>query len=144
MSINQTNEMFHNQRLKNSGNNTSDNYANGSFVSGQTQDIIKQNNILQNRANVLNVKLNEAQENRFRLQNFDANMNKQLFAFFKKIIAELESSIEVLKIIAAENPELFNNIKTKIQENAYEINNSERRDIEIDYMLKRVFEGKQL
>ncbi|HBQ8661268.1 TPA: hypothetical protein L9A60_005159, partial [Klebsiella pneumoniae] len=51
---------------------------------------------------------------------------KKLFFYFKTLITELETTIEILKLIGQEKPELDSLIKESIVKNNADVNNKDK------------------
>lgn len=137
MSIDKTNENFHRQNLSNTDSHIINNYIRVDGVKTENDIVNSENERLLEHSALLNKKVNTQIQDRLKIEQFDQQINKQLFNHFQKMIAELETTIEVLKLIRADNPSLYDSIKNGLKENGLVINNIQKREQEIDIMLSR-------
>lgn len=137
MSTDKTNENFHRQNLSNTDSHIINNYIRVDGVKTANDIVNSENERLLEHSALLNKKVNRQIEDRLKIEQFDHQINKKLFSYFKKIIAELETTIEVLKLISADNSSLHDSIKNMLNENGLVINNVQKREKEIDIMLSR-------
>lgn len=137
MPIDKTNENFHRQNLSNADSNIMHNQISVNGIKTHNDILNSENERLLENATLLNKKVNTQIQERLKIENFDQQINQKLFNYFQKIIAELEATIEVLKLISADNPSLHDIIKNMVKENGLVINNIHKRDEEINIMLSR-------
>jgi len=137
MSIDKTNENFHRQNLSNTDSHIINNYIRVDGVKTENDIVNSENERLLAHSALLNKKVNIQIEDRLKIEQFDQQINRKLFNHFQKIIAEIEATIEVLKLISADNPSLHDSIKNMLNENGLLINNIQKREQEIDIMLSR-------
>lgn len=133
------NRSIHRQNINDIKRNINANYLSAELNSKQTQSIIKENDSLSERSNSITMRFIEEQQKTLKITDFNIEQHKKFFYFFKLLIAEIETSVELLKIISQDKPELEGLIREAIIKNNKRINTSENYDNNMKEMIKSVF-----
>lgn len=141
MSINNINESFHKNRINTTIDETNRNYTNQDITNYETSLVNEQSSQLQNYSDRLQKDINLSREKQTAIRNFDETLNQKLFLHFKNIIVELESTVELLKIISLDKPELHSLIKEYIQTYNIKFNNVDYKKQDMEELLSCFFKG---
>lgn len=95
-------------------------------INNQTSSLNSNIQSLEHEATQLGIRINEIRKEQAIAYKANQEKQRKLFFYFKTIITELETTIEILKLIAQEKPELDNLIKESIVKNNAEINNKNK------------------
>ena len=141
MTIDNTTEFFHKNRINDTVGETNKNYTNQSINNYEASLVNTKNSQLQDYSTRLQKDINSSREKQAAIKNFDEELNQKLFHHFKLIIVELESTIELLKIINRDKPELNPTIKELINIYNIKFNNLENKELEMDNLFSCFFKG---
>jgi hypothetical protein len=113
---------FMNTKITEINNNYYDTWG----INNQTSSLNSNIQSLENEATQLGIRINEIRKEQAIAYKNNQEKQKKLFFYFKTIITELETTIEILKLIAQEKPELDSLIKESIVKNNADINNKDK------------------
>lgn len=136
---NYLNKEIHRQNINDIKRNINTNYFSAQLNSKQTQSVLKENESLSERSNSITMRFIKEQQKTLMISEFNVEQHKKMFFFFKLLVAEIESSVELLKIISKDKPELENFIRESIIKNNKEINNSVNYDSNMKKMIDGIF-----
>lgn len=111
-------------------------------VNNQTSRVNSDIQSLQSESTQLGIKINEIRKEQAIAYKANQEKQKKLFFYFKTLITELETTIEILKLIAQEKPELDNLIKESIVKNNAEINNKDQFKNYLTEIMQNSIRGK--
>lgn len=95
-------------------------------INNQTSSLNSNIQSLEHEVTQLSITINEIRKEQAIAYKTNQEKQRKLFFYFKTIITELETTIEILKLIAQEKPELDSLIKESIVKNNAEINNKNK------------------
>ncbi|HCJ8468908.1 TPA: hypothetical protein NV714_002672 [Escherichia coli] len=95
-------------------------------INNQTSNLNSNIQSLEHEATQLGIRINEIRKEQAIAYKTNQEKQRKLFFYFKTIITELETTIEILKLIAQEKPELDSLIKESIVKNNADINNKDK------------------
>lgn len=95
-------------------------------INNQTSSLNSNIQSLGDEVTQLSIRINEIRKEQAIAYKTNQEKQRKLFFYFKTIITELETTIEILKLIAQEKPELDSLIKESIVKNNAEINNKNK------------------
>ena len=113
---------FMNAKITEINNNYYDTWG----INNQTSNLNSNIQSLEHEATQLGIRINEIRKEKAIAYKTNQEKQRKLFFYFKTIITELETTIEILKLIAQEKPELDSLIKESIVKNNAEINNKNK------------------
>lgn len=113
---------FMNTKITEINNNYYDTWG----INNQTSSLNSNIQSLEHEATQLGIRINEIRKEQAIVYKTNQEKQRKLFFYFKTIITELETTIEILKLIAQEKPELDNLIKESIVKNNADINNKDK------------------
>lgn len=113
---------FMNAKITEINNNYYDTWG----INNQTSNLNSNIQSLEHEATQLGIRINEIRKEQAIAYKTNQEKQRKLFFYFKTIITELETTIEILKLIAQEKPELDSLIKESIVKNNAEINNKNK------------------
>lgn len=136
---NYLNKEIHRQKINDIKRDINTNYLSAELNSKQTQSVLKENESLSERSNSITMRFIKEQQKTLMISEFNVEQHKKMFFFFKLLIAEIETSVELLKIISKDKPELENFIRESITKNNKEINNPVNYDSNMKKMIDGIF-----
>lgn len=142
MSINNTNEVFHRNKMNNTTNETNRNYLNSSITHHEYSVVNSQNSTEQNKLEQLNLHSSELSRKSNSVKAFDEELHKNIFAEFKKIITNIESYIELLRMIQKEKPEMTVIIQNLINQQTILLITPEKREEKFKEFTSQFVRGK--
>lgn len=95
-------------------------------INNQTSSLNSNIQSLGDEVTQLSIRINEIRKEQAIAYKTNQEKQRKLFFYFKTIITELETTIEILKLITQEKPELDSLIKESIVKNNAEINNKNK------------------
>lgn len=113
---------FMNAKITEINNNYYDTWG----INNQTSNLNSNIQSLEHEATQLGIRINEIRKEQAIAYKTNQEKQRKLFFYFKTIITELETTIEILKLIAQEKPELDSLIKESIVKNNADINNKDK------------------
>lgn len=113
---------FMNAKITEINNNYYDTWG----INNQTSSLNSNIQSLEHEATQLGIRINEIRKEQAIAYKTNQEKQRKLFFYFKTIITELETTIEILKLIAQEKPELDSLIKESIVKNNADINNKDK------------------
>lgn len=113
---------FMNAKITEINNNYYDTWG----INNQTSSLNSNIQSLEHEATQLGIRINEIRKEQAIAYKNNQEKQRKLFFYFKTIITELETTIEILKLIAQEKPELDSLIKESIVKNNADINNKDK------------------
>ena len=113
---------FMNTKIKEINNNYYETWG----INNQTSSLNSNIQSLGDEVTQLSIRINEIRKEQAIAYKTNQEKQRKLFFYFKTIITELETTIEILKLIAQEKPELDSLIKESIVKNNAEINNKNK------------------
>jgi len=128
MSINNTNEVFHRNKMNNTTNETNRNYLNSSMTHHEYTIVNSQNSTEQHKLEQLNLYSSGLTRKHNSVKAFDEELHKNMFTEFKKIIADIESCVELLRVIQKDKPEMTESIQNLINQHTILLTTSESKE----------------
>lgn len=113
---------FMNTKITEINNNYYDTWG----INNQTSSLNSNIQSLEHEATQLGIRINEIRKEQAIVYKTNQEKQRKLFFYFKTIITELETTIEILKLIVQEKPELDSLIKESIVKNNADINNKDK------------------
>lgn len=113
---------FMNTKITEINNNYYDTWG----INNQTSSVNSNIQSLEHEATQLGIRINEIRKEQAIVYKTNQEKQRKLFFYFKTIITELETTIEILKLIVQEKPELDSLIKESIVKNNADINNKDK------------------
>lgn len=142
MSINNTNEVFHRNKMNNTTNETNRNYLNSSMTHHEYTIVDSQNSTEQNKLEQLNVHSSELTRKHNSVRAFDEDLHKNMFAEFKKVITDIESYIELLRMIQKDKPEMTVIIQNLINQQTILLTTPEKKEENFKEFTSQFVRGK--
>ena len=95
-------------------------------IHNQTSSVNSNIQSLKSESTQLGIRINEIRKEQAIAYKDNQEKQKKLFFYFKTLITELETTIEILKLIGQEKPELDSLIKESIVKNNADVNNKDK------------------
>ena len=95
-------------------------------IHNQTSSVNSNIQSLKFESTQLGIRINEIRKEQAIAYKDNQEKQKKLFFYFKTLITELETTIEILKLIGQEKPELDSLIKESIVKNNADVNNKDK------------------
>lgn len=117
---------LHRQFMNTKITEINNNYYETWGIHNQTSSVNSNIQSLKFESTQLGIRINEIRKEQAIAYKDNQEKQKKLFFYFKTLITELETTIEILKLIGQEKPELDSLIKESIVKNNADVNNKDK------------------